>query len=87
MTIRELVERYIENAEQVFQQLKRKKRQTDEKANAVLGVAERYLKDAIYYRDQKRFDTALTSIAYCEGLLDALRLLQMVEFQWVGRES
>lgn len=87
MTVRKLVERYIENAEQVFQQLEKSKRLADGKAAAVLEVAERYLKDAIYYRDQKRFDTALTSVAYCEGLLDALRLLQMVEFQWVGRKS
>ena len=40
------------------------------------------IRDALYYNDQKEFETALVSISYCEGLLDALRLLRMVEFQW-----
>ena len=44
-----------------------------------------YLKDAKYYKAQKRFETSLTSIAYCEGLLDALKLLGLVKFEWPAK--
>jgi len=44
-----------------------------------------YLKDAKYYRDRKRFGVSLASIAYCEGLLDALRMLGAVKFKWPTR--
>jgi len=81
VTIEELVEKYIENTGQVFQQIERK--DLGKEAERVLDYAKRYLEDAVYYRDQKRFETALASVAYCEGLLDALKLLEMVEFQWL----
>ena len=41
-----------------------------------------YLEDAKYYKAQGKFETSLTSVAYCEGLLDALRLLGAVKFEW-----
>ena len=80
MMIEELVEKYIGNARQAFTQVNRSPH--SEEAERVLDWATRYLEDAVYYRSQKRFETALVSIAYCEGLLDALRLLRMVEFHW-----
>lgn len=82
MTIEELVEKYLKKTQQVFRQIKEDTSLRDEKATKVLGYAHRYLDDAIYYYDQKRFETALASVAYCEGLLDALKLLEMVELQW-----
>ena len=82
MTIEELVERYIENTQQVFQQIQEDKRLHEEEAEKVLDYAKRYLEDAKYYREQKRFETALVSVAYCEGLLDALKLMEMVVFKW-----
>ncbi len=48
----------------------------------VLESAKAYLEDAKYYRTKKELDVSLTSIAYCEGLLDALRLLGAVKFEW-----
>jgi len=45
------------------------------------------LKDAKYYKDEKKFETSLTSIAYCEGLLDALRLLGVVKFEWPTKKK
>ncbi|MGB9135255.1 MAG: DUF357 domain-containing protein [Candidatus Bathyarchaeia archaeon] len=80
MSIEELVEKYITNAQQVFKQIGKSSQGED--AGAVLDYAERYLEDAVFYRSQKGFETALVSVAYCEGLLDALKLLGMVEFQW-----
>ena len=79
--IEELVERYIGNTQQVFKQVDRRSPH-DGEAERVLDHAKRYLEDAVYYSGRKRFETALASVAYCEGLLDALRLLGMVEFQW-----
>lgn len=80
MTIEELVEKYIDNTMHVFKQVQ--KGQYEEEAEKVLDHAKRYLEDSTYYCDQKRFETALASVAYCEGLLEALRLLGMVNFQW-----
>lgn len=83
MTIEELVVRYIANTRQVFQQIeKRSKDRREAEANRILDHTKRYLDDAEYYHDQKRFETALASVAYCEGLLDALRLLGLVKFEW-----
>ena len=84
MTIKRLVEKYIKNTQQALQQIDvRKSGEHNAKIKAVLDYAARYLKDAIYYSDQERFETALGSIAYSEGMLDALRLLQLVKFQWL----
>ncbi len=43
--------------------------------------AERYLSDAMYYAGERR-ETALASVCYSEGILDALRLLGLVMFDW-----
>jgi FAD synthetase len=40
------------------------------------------VEDAKYYFDRNRFEVVLASVAYCEGILDALRLLETVEFTW-----
>ncbi len=82
MTTENLVEKYIKNTQEAFRQMQEIDNMQREEAEKVLDYARRYLDDAIYYRDQKRFETALASIAYCEGLLDALKLLGMVKFQW-----
>jgi FAD synthetase len=79
--IEELVEKYIGNTQQAFKQANRGSPHNEE-TERVLDHAKTYLEDAVYYSGQKRFETALASVAYCEGLLDALRLLGMVEFQW-----
>ena len=81
MTVETLVEKYIKSAKKAIQQIEERRR-PGYNAEKVLDHAKRYLEDANYYREQEKFETALTSVAYCEGLLDALRLLGMVEFQW-----
>jgi len=82
MTITKLVEKYIRNTQQVFHLLSESKSLHERRVGKVLDYAKRYLDDAIYFGDQGKFETALASIAYCEGLLDALKLLEMVEFTW-----
>lgn len=43
--------------------------------------AERYLRDAMHYAAERNA-TALASVCYSEGILDALRLLGLVDFEW-----
>jgi FAD synthetase len=77
--------KYIASAEKVFAELKRNPTPisvTEEAVVAVLSWATDYLNDAKYYKQQGKLETSLTSVAYCEGLLDALRLIGAVSFQW-----
>jgi len=85
MTLEELVTKYIRGAERVIQeigQLPEDVHLNEEEAKTVFDWAKRYLEDAKYYHKEGKMETSLTSVAYCEGLLDALRLLGAVEFSW-----
>ena len=91
MSIERLVSKYIASAEHVFSEIKIIETCTSLDSNRltkILESAKAYLADAKYYRDKKRFETSLASVAYCEGLLDALKLLGVVKFEWpVKREE
>jgi len=85
MTTRELVSKYIQNTERVLAEMKvvhDLTRVDEEKIKRVVDHAKSYLEDAKYYAEKREFETSLASVAYCEGLLDALRLLGGVEFSW-----
>jgi FAD synthetase len=82
MSLPPLIDKYISSAEKVFKQMKLTKHTFDAQAQNVIEQAKLYLSDAKYYRDQGKLETSLASIAYCEGLLDALKLLGVVDFEW-----
>jgi FAD synthetase len=85
MSLETLASKYIVSTEKVLKEMQRAKGSlnvAEECINNILSYAADYLEDAKYYKAQKRFETSLTSIAYCEGLLDALRLLGAVKFEW-----
>ena len=85
MSFEALASKYITSTETVLRQMQRARESitvNEESVNNIVGYVTAYLADAKYYKDQKRFETSLTSIAYCEGLLDALRLLGAVKFEW-----
>jgi FAD synthetase len=83
MSLERLVSKYIVSAEHVFDNIEIAESSADlESVKKVLEFAKAYLEDAKYYRNKKQLDVGLTSIAYCEGLLDALRLLGAVKFEW-----
>jgi len=86
MTLEALVAKYIRNTGQVFAEIKiaqNKPTLIDKgKVNEVLEIAKHYFADAKYYQGKNKFETSLVSIVYCEGLLDALKLLGAVEFLW-----
>lgn len=88
MTINILISKYIKSTEEVLRkiEIKKEKNLTKEKINNVIKYSRDYLNDAKYYKQQKKFETSLTSIAYCEGLLDALKLLDVVSFDWKTKE-
>lgn len=54
---------------------------TSEQVDGLLKHAENYIDDAEYYQLYRK-PTALTSVAYAEGILDALKLLGILEFEW-----
>jgi hypothetical protein len=88
MSLEALATKYIISAEKVIAEMQRTKGAVtvDEKcADEILGYVTAYLEDAKYYKAQKKFETSLTSVAYCEGLLDALRLLGVVKFEWPAK--
>jgi len=85
MSLEALVTKYIVSAEKVLEEMQRTKGAiyvAEERVDNILGYVTAYLEDAKYYKAQKKFETSLTSVAYCEGLLDALRLLGAVKFEW-----
>jgi len=85
MTLHELASKYIRKADRVFNVIKVPEKATSinaENVKEVIDEAKRYLEDAKFFLEKKRFETSLASVAYCEGLLDALRLMGLVDFSW-----
>jgi hypothetical protein len=90
MTLKELASKYIRNSEKVFSEIKLA---TDvvvideEKIKGIIESAKHYLNDAKYFQERNKLETSLASVAYCEGLLDALRLLGVVKFTWPNEKE
>jgi len=85
VTVEGLTLRYIRKTERVLADIEivRDLREVNrEDVDGVIESAKRYLEDAKYYQGSGKSETGLASVAYCEGLLDALRLLGLVEFSW-----
>ena len=80
----DLVAKYIGNCSRVIEYLEASgvKFKVDEKVRYVLEVAKQYLRDAEFYRSKGRLEVSLASVSYSEGLLDALRFLGLVDFEW-----
>ena len=85
MSIETLTSKYIASAEHVLRTMVKLQGPITvgtEEIELLVEYVRAYLEDAKYYKDQKRLETSLTSIAYCEGLLEALRLIGAVKFDW-----
>jgi FAD synthetase len=90
MSLEYLTSKYISVAERVLSELKQAKMPfilTNESIVEVLRWATDYLEDAKYYKEQGKLETSLTSVAYCEGILDALRLIGAVNFEWPTKQE
>jgi len=79
------VESYITKTRRVLKEMKLKKPlqpMSDNLINEFMDHVRRYVEDAKFYFESGDLETALASISYCEGLLDALKLLGIAEFEW-----
>lgn len=79
-----LVVKYIQKTEAVFKKMKMAEKSVldPSKVDEIVDEAKRYLEDAKYYLKKGKPETSLASVAYSEGLLDALRMLGLVKFEW-----
>jgi len=90
MTLDKLVSKYIASTDQVFSEIKIVEGYAGfsiDDVRRVLELAKAYLQDAKYYRDEGKLEVSLASVAYCEGLLDALKMLGMVRFEWSRKKE
>lgn len=90
MSAEKMASKYISSAENVLRKLEI----TDthvaidfSRVQDILSMARDYLEDAKYYMEKKKFEVSLTSVAYCEGLLDGAKTLGAVKFEWPPREE
>jgi hypothetical protein len=85
MSLERIISKYIDSAKQVLDMLGLARMPMiveSGKVEEVVQWARAYLEDAEYYREKEKFEVSLTSVAYCEGLLEALKLLGAVNFEW-----
>jgi len=90
MSAEKLASKYISSAEDVLSKLEVTDIQVAidfSRVQEVLSMARDYLEDARYYKEKKKFEVSLTSVAYCEGLLDGAKTLGAVRFEWPSREE
>ncbi len=81
---KERLESYINALSKVFDTLKDKT--LTEVDKRLVDIARSYLEDAIYYMEKEDIDTGLICVSYAEGLLDALRFLGRISFEWRKRK-
>ncbi len=75
--------KYLKATSQSLESLKVKKGRLSVRlslTNYVSELARDYTRDAEHYLGKRKPVTALACIAYAEGLLDALKFLQLAEF-------
>lgn len=91
MKIHERVLKYINNVEYALKTIrllvKNSTNITEERVRETIEYAKHYLEDTKHFYNRNQLETALVSIAYCEGLLDALRLLGVVDFKWLQKQE
>jgi FAD synthetase len=77
----ERVKAYILNVEQALNAISAETIR-DDKVKGLVLLVKSYLSDAKYYLAHNDVFTALSCIAYAEGLLDAARHLGLLSFEW-----
>lgn len=81
----EKVTRYIAATEKVLGGMKTllpAQPELRKRAEEALSLARQYVKDANHYHSKGDHATSLTCIAYAEGLLDSLRAIGWLEYDW-----
>ncbi len=78
----ERTSKYLDTTSRSLERLRPRKlpaNVTQNQVNKVLELVRGYTEDAKHYVDNKKPVTSLACIAYAEGLLDALRFLDLVD--------
>lgn len=81
------LDKYILGVKNVFREMKtlgETREMSIEKLNLALEWARNYYSDSIAFRRKGDLVSSLIAIAYCEGILEGLRLLKLVDFKWEG---
>jgi len=81
----ELSEKYIGNLDFAFSTLSTREGSRaigEREVEHVIDLARRYKEDAERFLEAGKHITSIAAASYAEGLLDALRLLGLVEFSW-----
>jgi hypothetical protein len=84
MSAETLAKKYIVAMEQTLENSKKTEVRfeiNEKDIDEILSYISSYLNDAKYFFSEQKFETSLTSIAYCEGLLDALKLLGAIKIE------
>lgn len=84
LKIDERTRKYLAATERVLREIRILNKLTSNELDIqmVINSARNYCNDSRHYFEKKDYITALASITYCEGLLDALRFLGLTEFNW-----
>jgi len=75
--------KYLDTTTQSLGRIKRTKLPSSvskDQVDKVMELVQGYTKDAKHYLDSKKSVTSLACIAYAEGLLDALKFLELIEY-------
>ncbi len=79
---RERASKYLDTTTQSLERLRSRELPalvSQKKFNLVLELAQGYVKDAEHYLTKKQPITSLACVAYAEGLLDALKFLELAD--------
>jgi FAD synthetase len=83
MDVCEKLWKYIANFNESMKSLKI----LDSGAKKLVDIALAYYNDSRYYLEKGDCVTGLITISYAEGILDALRNLGLIEWNWVKAEE
>ncbi len=75
--------KYIETTTEALKPLRSRKLPaavSQKHLDRILELAQGYTRDARHYVESKKPVTSLACIAYAEGLLDALKFLELIDF-------
>jgi FAD synthetase len=80
--VESLTDKYIRAVELALGEVTPKSEAPHPEVESIIDAADRYLTDAKYYLNTGKKATALASVSYAEGMLDALKILGFVRFEW-----
>jgi diphthine synthase len=83
----DVLDRYIVGVKNVFREMKilgESGEMSSRELNLALEWARNYYNDSVAFKLKGDLVSSLIAIAYCEGILEGMRLLKLVDFKWEG---